>query len=123
MIKVIVESPCAGNTERNLAYARACMRDCLIRGEAPFAPHALYAQTGVLDGLNPTQRSMGISAGLEWTSVADKIAVYTDFGISYGMQYGIEVAEEHGRLIEYRTLPYDLMCAVLPSKDQEHASI
>lgn len=43
MILVLLESPYAGYVERNLAYARACARDCLLRGEAPFASHLLYA--------------------------------------------------------------------------------
>ena len=43
MVLVLLESPYAGYVERNLAYARACMRDCLLRGEAPFASHLLYA--------------------------------------------------------------------------------
>ncbi len=47
MIRVIVESPYAGATariiERNERYLRACLRDCLLRGEAPFASHGLFA--------------------------------------------------------------------------------
>lgn len=39
---VVIESPYAGDVERNLRYVRAAMRDCLLRGEAPFASHALY---------------------------------------------------------------------------------
>ena len=31
---VILESPYAGDIERNVAYARACLRDSLLRGEA-----------------------------------------------------------------------------------------
>lgn len=49
MILVIIESPYAGDVDRNLEYLRAAMRDCLKRGEAPFASHALYTQPGVLD--------------------------------------------------------------------------
>ena len=45
---VIVESPYAGDIEANVAYARACLGDCLSRGEAPFACHLLYTQPGVL---------------------------------------------------------------------------
>ena len=48
-VTVIVESPYAGDVERNERYARACIRDCLLRGEAPFASHLLYTQAGVLD--------------------------------------------------------------------------
>lgn len=41
---VILESPYAGNIEKNVAYARACVRDSLSRGEAPIASHLLYTQ-------------------------------------------------------------------------------
>ena len=36
MIRVIIESPYAGDVEKNLRYLRAAMHDCLMRGEAPF---------------------------------------------------------------------------------------
>ena len=46
---VILESPFAGDVKRNTAYARAALRDSLLRGEAPIASHLLYTQDGVLD--------------------------------------------------------------------------
>lgn len=55
MRMVIVESPYAGDIERNVAYARACIADCLKRGEAPFASHLLYTQPGVLDDGVPAE--------------------------------------------------------------------
>lgn len=100
---VIIESPYAGDVERNLCYVRAAMRDCLFRGEAPFASHALYTQPGVLDDLIPGERQLG--AGLYWGARADATVVYTDLGISRGMQYGIVVAQNACRPIEYRSLP------------------
>ena len=45
MIKVIIESPYTGDVERNLEYARRCMRDSIKRGEAPFASHLLYTHS------------------------------------------------------------------------------
>ena len=42
MRRVILESPYAGNVEENVAYARAAVRDSLLRGEAPIASHLLY---------------------------------------------------------------------------------
>jgi hypothetical protein len=56
VILVVVESPYAGNIERNLRYLRACMADCLRRGEAPFASHGLYTQPGVLRDELPKDR-------------------------------------------------------------------
>ena len=102
---VIVESPYAGNEERNLDYARACMRDCLERGESPYASHALYTQEGVLDDEEPEERALGIKAGFAWRRVADATVVYTDYGVSDGMKAGIIDAAIAGRPIEMRTLP------------------
>ncbi len=87
--RVIIESPFAGQVERNLAYVRACMRDSLKRGEAPFASHALYTQPGVLDDTVPEERELGIEAGFEWRWGAET-AFYVDLGWSGGMKKGLE---------------------------------
>jgi hypothetical protein len=102
MISVLLESPLAGDVERNTAYARACMLDCLHRNEAPFASHLLYPQ--VLDDLTPSERELGILAGLAIGRRLEKTVVYTDLGISNGMLMGIASAQQCGRPIEYRTL-------------------
>lgn len=103
---VIIESPYASNGLRTVseheAYARACLRDSLGRGEAPLASHLLYTQPGVLDDLDPIERQWGIDAGLVWATKADATVVYLDFGLSSGMRYGIEHAERCCRPIEYR---------------------
>ena len=72
MIKVILESPFAGDIERNIQYARMAVRDSLSRGEAPIASHLLYTQEGILKDEIPEERQWGIDAGLAWKSVADK---------------------------------------------------
>lgn len=104
MRRVIIESPYAGDVERNEQYARACMADCLKRGESPYASHLLYTQPGVLDDTIPEERQLGIDAGLTWGDVADAVVVYTDLGVSGGMRYGIERHEAAGRTVEYRRL-------------------
>lgn len=104
MRRVILESPYAGDIERNLTYARACLHDCLLRGEAPIASHLLYTQPGVLDDNKPGERQLGIEAGLVWGELAEATVVYTDYGISKGMRFGIEMAEKNGRPVEYRNL-------------------
>ncbi len=104
---VIVESPFAGDVaavERNMKYARAAMRDCLLRGESPYASHLLYTQPGVLDDNVPEERQQGIDAGLAWAKVADAVVIYHDLGISRGMSYSIEAHQKAGRNIIYRTL-------------------
>ena len=101
---VIVESPFAGDIEGNIAYARACVRDSLSRGEAPIASHLLYTQDGILRDEVPEERQWGIDAGLAWGAVAEATVVYTDRGISRGMAYGIDSAHRAGRRVEYRSL-------------------
>ena len=101
---VILESPYAGDIEKNIEYARACMADCLHRGEAPFASHLLYTQPGVLKDEVPEERKLGIEAGFEWRKVAKLTVVYTDMGISSGMKWGIKNSEKLGIPIEYRSL-------------------
>lgn len=105
MRRVIVESPYAGEIETNVAYARAAIRDCLSRGEAPLASHLLYTQPGVLRDEVPDERQWGIDAGLAWGNVAEATIVYSDLGISRGMQYGIDNAKRASRTIEIRNLP------------------
>ena len=102
---VIVESPYAGDVEKNVRYARAALRDCLLRGDAPLASHLLYTQPGVLNDDIPSERKQGIEAGLEWGDLADATVVYTDLGTSRGMTYGIDRAKYVNRPVEYRTLP------------------
>jgi len=104
MRRVILESPFAGEVEQSVAYARACLRDCLLRGEAPVASHLLYTQPGVLRDEVPEERALGIEAGLAWGKEAEATVVYTDRGISRGMQFGIDRAHREGRPVEFRTL-------------------
>lgn len=107
---VILESPYAGlgassqDIEKNVEYARACIRDCLKRGEAPFASHLLYTQEGILDDKVPEERKLGMEAGFAWIPKAEASVVYTDRGISKGMEEGIKRAEENGLSVEYRKL-------------------
>ena len=65
------------------------MADCLRRGEAPYASHLLYTQPGVLDDDDPGERMLGIDAGFAWREVTEATVVYTDLGITPGMQLGI----------------------------------
>lgn len=101
---VIIESPFAGDVEKNTRYARACVRDSLLRGEAPIASHLLYTQRGILNDDVPEERQQGIDAGLAWRAVAQASVVYTDLGISKGMEYGIKAAQDTGVPVEYRSL-------------------
>lgn len=106
MKRVIIESPFRGENayqqERNRRYALECMKDSMLRNEAPFLSHLLYTQ--ILNEAIPEERELGINTGLTWGNVADITAVYTDNGITVGMQLGINHAIENGRPVEYRII-------------------
>lgn len=100
----MVESPLSGDFDRNRRYAVAIMRDCLLNhGEAPYASHLLYTQ--MLDDENVDERRLGMEAGFEWGEMSMTTVVYTDYGISSGMQAGIDRARARGAEIVYRSLP------------------
>ena len=105
---VILESPYAESNgcsiEDNIKYARMCLRDSLMRGEAPIASHLLYTQVHVLKDDIPSERALGIAAGLSWTDVSQGTVVYEDLGITEGMAHGIGVAIANRRTVEYRKI-------------------
>jgi hypothetical protein len=101
MPRVIVESPFAGGFT-NVRYARECLRDCLYKGESPFASHLLYTQKGLLDDHIPEERAKGIQAADSWLEVADYVCIYMDLGVTPGMVLGIVRASRLGKAIRLR---------------------
>lgn len=106
--RVMLETPFAGASpdqiEIHRNFARECIRQCLGLGEAAFASHLLYAQYGVLDDNKPEERELGMEAGFSWRDSVHATVVYTDLGISQGMQKGIIDSIERGAPVEYRQL-------------------
>lgn len=102
---VIIESPYAGDIERNVRYARACVLDALRRGESPIASHLLLTQ--VLDDSKPDERLLGIEAGLAWTQRCDKQVFCVDLGISKGMRIALERCVAECRPREMRSIGFD----------------
>lgn len=109
---VIIESPYAGDIERNTHYARRAMRDSLDRGEHPIASHLIYTQPHILDELKPEERKRGIEAGFAWWCKAEKIVFYTDYGFSGGMNDALERAKNHGKLYEIRQIGENEMATI-----------
>lgn len=105
---VIVESPLSGATDEevalNLRFARACALLLVRAGYAPFASHLLYTQ--FLSDSDPNDRRAGIECGLSWAGheAVRKTFVFTDLGITDGMQQGIHHASRHGREVIFRKL-------------------
>jgi len=105
---VVLESPYSDNNgmsvEDNVAYAKRCIFDCLLRGEAPIASHLLYTQPGILDDNQKLDRAKGIAAGHAWIKHADAVVVYRDLGLSPGMKKGIIMANYYDVPVEERYL-------------------
>jgi hypothetical protein len=109
LILVVLESPYAldGQIERNVAYARAAVRDSVTNyGESPIASHLLFTQIGILDDTIPEQRHLGLSAGFAWIPVCHRLVAYVDFGISAGMQQGINLALEFNKPVVMRRISF-----------------
>lgn len=117
--RVILESPYSGDIERNIEYARACVRDCALRNESALASHLLWTQDGILNDNIPQERGLGIALGLAWGDAADATVVYTDLGITKGMMIGIKSADLAGRKVEFRSLngKKDTTPSSIPSLD------
>ncbi len=102
----VIESPFSApdvdGIVRNVQYAILAVRDSLNRDEAPYASHLFYTQ--MLDDNNTDERHLGIDAGLTICHHAEQTAIYADYGVSRGMEYGIKTAESAGRAIVERRL-------------------
>ena len=106
MRRVVIESPFRAtetySAAQFAAYLDACLSDAINRGEAPFASHAIYPR--VLNDANPVDRHQGIAMGLEWGSAADLVAVYSDFGVSEGMDEAIRFYASRNVPVEWRRI-------------------
>jgi len=109
MIRVVIESPYAGNYDMNEAYAELAMHDCLVNyNETPYASHLLYTRRFVLRDDVPSDRKLGIKAGFYWRDVAQKSVFYQDLGMTEGMKEGVGDCIMKQKPYEIRRLPEDL---------------
>ena len=113
---VILESPYAGETEANLAYARRAALDCALRGEASQASHLYYTQ--FLDDSIPSQRELGIRLGLAWARVADYNVFYTDRGWSTGMLRALDASWFRRKQVFLRALDKDPIMPMIHNREQ-----
>lgn len=115
--KVVIESPFGRRPggyeatpedyEEHTLYAQRCVEDSLRRGEAPFASHLLYPQ--VLNDTIPGEREGGMRAGLAWSRGVDRV-VYTDYGVTEGMEASMEASRsELGVNIYIRSIGKNLV--------------
>lgn len=90
---VYIASPYAGDTERNIAFARAACRLAVDQGFVPVAAHLLYPQ--FLDDTVPVQRELGIWLGLKLLAACSELWLCGE-RISDGMQEEWKEAERLG---------------------------
>jgi hypothetical protein len=113
-VLVMVESPYSASErytiEDNVAYAIECMRDSYTRGEAPMLTHLLYTRipSGHVSDHDPNHKCMdreyGLQCAHEWRKVCSKTVLYTDHGISSGMERAEKEAIDLGQEVERRNL-------------------
>ena len=109
MVRVVLESPYAGNYDLNETYAELAMHDCLVNhNESPYASHLLYTRRFVLRDDVPSDRKLGIKAGFYWRDVAQKSVFYQDLGMTEGMKEGVGDCIMKHKQYELRRLPDDL---------------
>lgn len=92
---VYICSPCRGDYEANLQKARNYCRAVMTKRQdvVPIAPHLLFTQ--FLDDTKPTERSLGLEAGIALLDMCDEIWVFGLDNPSEGMKGEIEYAKEH----------------------------
>ena len=103
---VAIESPWAGLDAGTKAkrYLRNCIRDSLVRGEIPWASHAMLAWTEALYEMEEEQREEGMEVNKQMIQKVDLVAFYVDFGMSKGMERAWLWAGYMGKKREKRTI-------------------
>ena len=102
MIRVMIESPYAGEVDKNRKYLQECIRHSISLKEAPFASHQMY--TDALNDNNYTERTTGINAGYEWMEWVIYVIFYIDYGMSKGMHLALNKAIKLNKDIVFRKL-------------------
>ena len=115
MRRVIVESPFRATLERTVEqhklYLQHALRDCVLRGESPYASHGLLIEA--LDDDDPVERALGIKCGWAWAEKADAVVVYGCLGVSPGMRESIDRYQKMGLPIERRKLDWAIVDEIL----------
>lgn len=106
MIPVVIESPYAasqsGTVEQHVRYLDDCVLWCVRNGYSPYASHALV--TRVYSDLVDEEREAGIQAGYAFHDAVGLVMVFTDLGISPGMQRAIDRCRERGTQLVFQQI-------------------
>lgn len=90
----------AGDYREAAYYLRSCIRDCALRGDAPYAGHRMMP--GALDDTIEHERALGMACEAPWLLAAAAVVVYTDHGVSEGMRASIAEAHRLGKPVLFR---------------------
>lgn len=109
----IIESPYAGELERNRKYLARAIRHSVSLGEVPFASHGFF--TWVFDDRDPASRKLGIQLGYYFWPHAERVVFYVDYGESAGMdaarhrleKYFPEMKTAYRRIGKNEASPHD----------------
>lgn len=117
---IFVCSPFRATAKNGLAkhidYAKAACRQVFEEGDHPFAPHLLYPS--FLNDHSPADRERGIAAGLTILSACDALYVFTELGVSAGMEEEISFAGQRAIPVVFR----NLKPALLPLEEKSSQS-
>ena len=110
-MRVVVESPLAGDVEKNKLYTLWCCRALYEDGYEPLASHLFCPQ--YMDDNNREEREDGIGWGWAW--LGDEHWFFIDLGISNGMQAALDaclrrnIPMRHAYLKAYKPF-WDAFC-------------
>ncbi len=119
---VLIESPLSPSDKhpffKNIYYAQMCMQYALQCGTAPVTTHLEWTQCpGAKQIFVPDEdtenqgigRNNALVAGDKIRSIVEEVWVFTDLGISSGMQHGIDHANKIETPVREMHLPQKLM--------------
>lgn len=131
LLFVLIESPLSeSNGEpffKNIYYAQMCMLYALRCGAAPMATHLEWTQCpGAKQIFVPDDdtenlnigRNNALIAGDKIRSMVEEVWIFTDLGISSGMQHGIDHARQIKKPVREMHLPKNLMDKVNDWQDK-----
>lgn len=100
---VLIESGFViGDLTEASSYAKACVRNALLRGEAPFHVSALYLDC--VDVHDDAGLAAAAIAAKKVTEMADRVAIYIDNGITDMVRSIVDHANSLHIPVSYRSL-------------------
>lgn len=84
-------------------YANRAVKDSLNRNEAPLASQ-LFFFSFYNNNVVQIERDEGLMSQLTWVYKCDRVAVYSDFGITQAMSLVLDVARLKNKPVEFRAI-------------------